>query len=46
MDSLYALGGLLKVEAKSYLKTKEEKGDFKPICPLVNTGNAVMEADM
>lgn len=27
MDSLYALGGLLKVEAKSFLKTIEEGKD-------------------
>lgn len=46
-DTLYALGGLLKVEAKSFLKTIEEgKDQYKPVCPLVNKDNAVMEADM
>lgn len=36
--SLFALGGLLKIEAKSYLKTmldqKNEKSHFELECPL------------
>lgn len=46
MGSLYALGGLLKVEAKSYLMTLNEKDEddearkgFDLLAPLTNEGN-------
>lgn len=46
MGSLYALGGLLKVEAKSYLQTIDKYDQsFKPVCELTNTDNKMMEKD-
>jgi hypothetical protein len=37
MGSLFAIGGLLKLEAKSYLTTlKERRTEFEFICPLFN----------
>ena len=54
MGSLYALGGMLKVEAKSYLMTCNEmytkdpeknKIGFKLVCPLTNTENPVEDKE-
>ena len=49
MGSLYALGGLLKIEAKSYLMTNNEMDKkpegFKLVCPLSNPENPVDEAE-
>ena len=48
MGSLFALGGLLKVEAKSYLMTVNEKADddaskkgFDLVAPLINENNSI-----
>ena len=50
MGSLFALGGLLKIEAKSYLMTVNEKADddeskkdFDLIAPLSNEDNPADE---
>lgn len=54
MGSLYALGGMLKVEAKSYLMTCNElytkepeknKIGFKLVCPLTNPENPVEDKE-
>ena len=52
MGSLYALGGLLKIESKSYLMTLNEyytknpegnKEKYKLVCPLTNAENQMEE---
>ena len=52
MGSLYAMGGLLKIESKSYLMTLNEKyqknpesnkENFKLVCPLTNAENQLEE---
>lgn len=49
MGSLYALGGLLKIEAKSYLLTMNEKDPkdegFRLVCPLSNAENPLDESE-
>lgn len=49
MGSLYALGGLLKIEAKSFLMTHNESDDkpkdFKLVCPLSNPENPLDESE-
>ena len=54
MGSLYALGGLLKIEAKSYLMTLNEKytkdpekndENFKLVCELSNPENPLEEKE-
>ena len=49
MGSLYALGGLLKIEAKSYLMTHNESENkpegFKLVCPLSNPENPLDESE-
>jgi hypothetical protein len=46
MGSLYALGGLLKVEAKSYLITMREKdAEFSLPCLVSNPENAADEQE-
>lgn len=49
MGSLYALGGLLKIEAKSFLLTMNErdsnKDGFRLVCPLTNSENPLMESE-
>lgn len=49
MGSLYALAGLLKIEAKSFIKTMDDERkdkNFKLVAPLANSNNSIMENDM
>ena len=42
MGSLFALGGLLKIEARNYLETKNKyDSNFKIVSPLVEENDAV-----
>lgn len=42
MGSLFMLGGMLKLEAKSYLNTlKKEKDSYHLVCPLFNEENPI-----
>ena len=45
--TLFTVGGLLKIEAKSYLFTlKKEQGDkFHDTCPLFNEENPIDQAE-
>ena len=54
MGSLYLLGGLLKIEAKSFLMTLNEKyianpeqnkDNFHLVCPLTNPNNENEETE-
>jgi hypothetical protein len=46
MGSLFALGGLMKIEAKSYLRSiSERRDDFVFACPLVNPDSDIDKQD-
>jgi hypothetical protein len=45
MGSLFALGGLLKIEARNYLETKQKyDASFHTVCPLVEESKAVEDS--
>ena len=45
MGSLFALGGLLKIEARNYLETKHKYDDsFRIVSPLVEESKAAEES--
>lgn len=45
MGSLFALGGLLKVEARNYLETKQKyDASFHSVCPLIEENKAVEDS--
>lgn len=41
MGSLFAIGGILKIEAKSFLKTLSETQDIALMAPLINEENPI-----
>lgn len=45
MGSLFALGGLLKIEARNYLETKQKyDASFHTVCPLIEENKAVEDS--
>ncbi len=46
MGSLFAIGGILKIEAKSFLKTLSETQDFPLMAPLINEENPMEQQEV
>lgn len=46
MGSLFAIGGILKIEAKSFIKTLTETQDFPLMAPLINEENPIEQQEV